>query len=186
MSENGKCVEREKIFAFRHHMLEPAEEAEVRHHLDVCGNCQRISAGYERLERVLDEWKAVHPSPQFDALVKEALARRGPWESFRTLFAFPAARALAMATVALFVVGGSLLVYQFRRDSRHVGPVPSATVNHAAASTNMTLTGSPGQALLAEEELKMYQELAVLEDYDMLESFDVLSEIPAGKKKLAN
>ncbi len=176
--------EREKIFGFVHQMLEPADAAEVHHHLDECDECRRMAEGFQKLDTVLTEWKSVEPSAWFDARLRQAIAQPGAISAWRMFWSFPATRALATAIVAVFVIGGSLMIYRFRQAEK------AREVTHVAL-TRPTPTAEPApvvpetateQALAAEEELKMYENLPVLENYDLLTNFDVLSELPQAKK----
>src|SRR5712692_1793195 len=68
-----KCLEREKLFAYRHQLLDGREEGAVRAHLAECGPCRAALDEYRRLDSVLEEWKAVEPTPGFDARLRAGL-----------------------------------------------------------------------------------------------------------------
>ena len=185
MIADNKCVDREKLFGFVHHLLEPGEEAEVRHHLDQCSECQHVAQGFAKLDAVLEEWRKVNPSPWFDQRLKQALASGGPASAFRFFFSLSSTRVFAALLAVLFVVVGSIMIHQFSRSG------PSGQANAPAAQVQpppttqaqpQPQTAAQAQTLPAEEELKMYQNLAVLENFDLLENFDVLSELPKGNK----
>jgi Putative zinc-finger len=199
MNSNGKCFDREKIFGCVHKMLEPAEEAEVRRHLDQCAGCRRVAREFEKLDAVLGEWRAQEPSPWFDQRLKQALAERGAASPSRTFFGIPRVRILALAMLAILVVAGGLMFNYFRRlrpgaetnppvakvkpspateKPETLPPAPREQAKVAPAPQASQETAAP--ALPPEEELTMYRNLAVLENFDMLENFDVLSELPNG------
>ena len=198
MNANGKCFDREKIFGFVYKMLAPAEEAEVRQHLDQCAECRGVAQEFGKLDAVLGEWRERNPSPWFDERLKQKLAERGV-PSRRFFFDTPSVRVFALAMLAIFVVAVALMFNYFRQP--HPGEETEAPVAQtpAAAATQKPETLPPAQqqqakvepapqaaaetakqTLAPEEELTMYRNLAVLENFDMFENFDVLSELPEG------
>ncbi len=176
-----KCMEREKLFAYRHQWLDGREEGGVRAHLAECGRCRAALDEYRRLDSVLEEWKAVEPRPGFDARLRAAVERSatapasslwglrwGPLGGFGSLRWLAPALALAMAVVV------SVVALRLR-PSR---PTPGSAVTQVAQPGAPTAgVGAPSEAD-AEEELRLYKNLSILEDYDMLSDFDVLSELP--------
>jgi hypothetical protein len=192
-----KCVEREKIFALTHRMLEPREESEVRTHVADCLECRAVAEEFYRLDAVLDEWKAAQPSPWFDTRVRAALAAEERKRAARPLFGLRWTQLLVPAVVVVLVVLGVVLLRRSPQApqpvaQQNVAPVtrPAPTVPPETQSKQLAQASAvtqPQKAATAEEdELSLYQNLPVLEDYDLLANFDVLSELPARGKKLVN
>lgn len=199
MNSNGQHLDREKIFGFVYKMLAPAEDSEVREHLDQCAECRRVAQEFGKLDAVLGEWREQNPSPWFDVRVKQALAERGPAGRFGWLFDLPSARIFALAMLVIIVVAVALIFNYTRQTEPTVetnAPVaksqpapaaqkpetlPPSPQQQAKVETAPQDTGETAEQPLApEEELTMYRNLAVLENFDMLENFDVLSELPRG------
>jgi len=175
-----KCLEREKLFAYRHQLLDGREEGAVRAHLADCGPCRAALDEYRRLDSVLEEWKAVEPRPGFDARLRAALEQsatappsslRGLWG---TIWGLGSLRWLAPALALAVVVVVSVVALRLRPPH----PAPGSAVPQAAQPPMPSAgAGAPSEAD-AEEELRLYKNLPILEDYDMLADFDVLSELP--------
>lgn len=167
MTNIEKCMGKEDLFAYAHHLLEPDAERDLRKHLAECAACRAVVAEYQSLDALLDEWKPAAPSAWFDVRVRAAVAADHPprW----TLFGFRWAQLLAMACLLALVTAASLIIS--RRQ-------PSSTQETAAKSS----------AAKVEEELTLYKDLPVLEDedYEMLANFDVLSALPRGEAKVEN
>lgn len=176
------CLQRETLFAFSQHMLEPRAEAAVKLHLTVCDACRAAAAEYRQLDEALSAWPQVEPSPWFDARMRAAVARAAAaparW-SFRRL------RWIAPATAALMV---ALAVVVLR--PRHSANAPTAQASRrgvpAAAPAPQAALESANPPETADQELKLYENLPVLENYDMLADFDVLSELPQSPAKSAD
>jgi hypothetical protein len=194
-----KCLEREKLFAYAHRMLEGREESEVRTHLAECSTCRAVAAEFRQLDAVLDEWKPTQPSPWFDTRVRAAIAAAEEKRAARPFFGLRWVQVLVPAVVVALVALGILLMrrspqvpqpvaqMQSPQVSQPVPAVPPADQPKQLAQTQPLATTQPQATAPAEEdELSLYQNLPVLEDYDLLANFDVLSELPAGGKKVAN
>jgi len=165
-----KCMEREHLFAYAHHLLEAAEEREAREHVAQCAACGQVVMEFQKLDAALEEWKPIAPSVWFDARVRAAVAsERSAGFPFR-LFGWRWAQILAPACLVLLVTVASLMIS--RRQ-------PSSAPTERAAQSS---------AAQVEEELTLFKDLPVLEDedYEMLANFDVLSELPHGEAKVEN
>jgi anti-sigma factor RsiW len=173
MMDQEKCWIREQLFAYASHLLEPREADSVRLHVEQCDECLRIVAEFQRLDTVLDEWKAVAPSGAFGARVRAAVASR---QSHTTFFGLRWTQVLAPVCLLVLMVTTSVIFLRVRKAHK---------LNNGSTQTTQIQNASAGQA---EEELTLYQNLPVLEDedYDMLADFDVLSELPRGDNKVAN
>ncbi len=180
MSLRNQCPERETVFRCLHRLLDPAEETAVRRHLSECAACREVAAGYERLDAALGDWKALEPSPAFDARLREKIEERARPSFLRTLFTQPVTRAFAAAVVLIVMVAGTFVLHHLRTTTAP-GTVPGA-VQVAKNAPPAPVQKAATVKLSAEEKLKMYENLPVLENYDMLANFDVLSELAPEKK----
>lgn len=185
-----KCVEREKLFAYRHQLLDGREEGAVRAHLVECGQCRASLDEYRRLDAVLEKWKPVEPTPGFDARVRAAVEQRATapvsslWGlSWGLAWGFRSLRWLAPALA--MVVVASVVVLR-TRPSRPTsgGALPQAGPQVASQAAPPAASGAEMDG--GEEELSLYKNLLVLEDYDMLADFDMLSELPKSGGKVDN
>lgn len=193
MNVQTACPGREKIFQLVHHLVEPAEESEMRRHVLHCPNCLREAQSFEQFDSLLDEWKDQNVSPDFDRRLKARLPARRPW-AFR-LFVLPSTRIFAAAMLVLIVVAGATVMDELPKpgakpdDKAPVAEVkkPAIAPKPApAASSTKDKNKKAAKPLPPEEQIKMYQNMGVLENFDLLEGFDVLSELPQGEAKNAN
>jgi hypothetical protein len=179
------CVEREKLFAYSRHLLEPSEEGEVGAHVSGCSHCRGIAEQYQKLEAVLEEWKPVEPSPWFDVRLRAAVERaEAPSAGWLGLLGI---RRLVPALAAVLVVVGLVVVL---RQSRHASAPALSQVGQkataAAASAQAPAQPEASEAEAGQEELSLYRNLPILEDYDLLTDFEVLSELPKSEKQVDN
>jgi anti-sigma factor RsiW len=174
------CTDREKVFAYTHHMLAPAEEAEVARHLEACAECRTAAAEYGRLDTLLDEWKPAEASAAFDVRLRSVLsvagARQGGLFGLRWMPVLAPALVLLVFFVAVWVV----------RDRARESRTPAAPRAAMSAPNTPPAVQAETKDEKARSELAMFQNLSLLEDYDMLNDFDVLSELPRGGKKVEN
>src|SRR5260370_8739353 len=117
-----KCVEREKIFAYIHHLLESRQAGQVRAHVAECARCRAVIAEYRKLDSVLEEWKPIEPSPSFDARLRAAIERTAPVHAPLPCLGIPALRWLAPAAILPLVVVSSALVVPVRHFHPESGP----------------------------------------------------------------
>jgi anti-sigma factor RsiW len=195
-----KCMEREELFAYVHHLVEGREAEEVRGHLAECAHCRAAVAKQERLHALLDEWEPREPPPWFDARVKAAIATAEQQEAARGVFAWPWARAVVAAVALLAVIIAGLLVFRTQGPQEAARPLaqkeqptvqqpsetPQAPAPTPTVAQSQPAAPPPDQETSAQDEITMYENLGILEDYELLAGFDVLSEIPVGEKKVAN
>ncbi len=192
-----RCLEREKLFAFTQGMLEGREAERARAHVAECENCRRVVEAYRRLDAVLDEWKPVEPSPEFDARVQRAVeAAPAQPSGFFERWGWPRwlAPALALAAVAFAV---SLLWVRSQRSPQtmpqmvkqaapQVTPAPAPPQEVAQGPTEKIQTAKKSRPAVkaSKDEGTGVEESA--DDYDMLANFEVLSELAPVEKKVAN
>ncbi len=181
-----KCMEREKLFAYAHRLLESREEAEVRAHVAKCSLCNGALGEYQKLDGVLEEWKSVQPSPSFDARVREAVRQTAVSRLSLGFFSFTWMQRLAPVFVVVLVVTASVVFLRLRQSHEISQPGDRHMSPKATTPAPAVLPPSQPEAEAGAEELSLYENLPVLEDYDMLADFDVLSELPRGETKVAN
>jgi len=173
MIDQEKCLNREQLFAYATHLLEPCEADSARLHVEHCAVCLQVVSAFQKVDTVLDEWKSVPPSGAFDARVRAVV------NSYRPRFSIFGLRWIqVLAPVCLLVLMVTTSLIFVRERKAHI-------LNNGPSQTTQIQNASTAQA---DEELTLYQNLPVLEDedYDMLADFDVLSELPHGDNKVAN
>jgi len=181
-----KCIEREQLFGYAQGMLEPDEEREVRAHLVECALCRGVVDEFQGVEKVLDEWEPLAPSPWFDTRVRAAIASAGRphrhWAWFG-LGWLPWLSPIMLGALAVIV---SVTFFSVRRSHNHAHLVPQQSIS--VLKQSVVPGAQPEQTNTAEDELVMYENLPVLEDndYDLLANFDLLSDLPRGEKKVMN
>lgn len=184
MKSQSGCIEREQLLAYSNRMLEPREEERVRAHMETCVACQEAVAGYEKLSRVLDEWKPVEPSPWFDARARARIASRSP---ARPAFSLPGLRWTALVACAILITLSSFWAFRGRhhlqrpvapQETAVKAPAPAPPRPSSVAAASGSETASVAQQQAVNQELDLYKNLPVLENYEMLANFDVLSELP--------
>src|SRR5260370_18179332 len=116
-----KCVEREKIFAYIHHLLESRQAGQVRAHVAECARCRAGIGEDRKLDSVLEEWKPIEPSPSFDARLRAAIERTAPVHAPLSWLGIPALRWLAPAAMLALVVVSSALVVRVRHSHHESG-----------------------------------------------------------------
>lgn len=194
-----KCLERERIFAYVHRLLEAGEVEEVRAHLDECPACRAVAQDEERLDSVLAEWKAPEASPWFDARLRARLAseNEGGFWGFWGFLAWR--RWLLPATIVALIVLGIVVTREAPRQPQQMAtqeaprvappiePLPEVPQPEKTVQAQASVPGAKQTpAKLEEDELSLYQNLPLLEDYELLANFDVLSELPVGDQKVVN
>jgi hypothetical protein len=196
------CLERERLFAFAHGMLDAQEEAADRAHVAECARCQQVVEEFARLDNVLDEWQPVEPSPWFDARLRAALAVQGESGWRKTLGAMQWARWLVPAAVVAALVLALMVMRQStpppqpvaRQNSpvEKAAPAPEAARPEArresAPAVQAQNPSAPANPVVQvrRDETAPEDDLRVLEDFDMLANFDVLSELPPREARVAN
>ncbi len=190
-----RCLEKERLVEYAYGLMNEPDAVEVRGHLEECSHCRRLVEQHNTLGAVLDDWKALPPSPEFDARVREAIdadrahSRGWGWDWVRSL---------ALASLGVMVVAGAVW---FGRN--HRGPNRSSQVNASVsqpedgARTAVKLPGPNAHAQSAEEPSvpviggqetetagvasEDERVARAMEDYDLAANFDLLSEIPKGE-----
>ena len=170
------CFEREQLFAYALEMLEAQDKLEVRRHVAECARCRGVLEEYRQLDRVLDSWQQLEPSPWFDSRVRSKIAtveESLPSLWGRALAGLGWSRWMAPALVAMMVVVVSAVIVE-----RRPGLLPDS-LTHMTGSAK---AGSPANARSQVSTQEMAEEraggAATLDDYDMLANFDVLFELP--------
>jgi hypothetical protein len=173
-----KCHDRKKLFLFVQQMLEPGEADRVRRHVAGCAECAHVAEEYRQLDAALDDWRTAEPSPWFDAKVRARVPASERKNS--RFFGFGKARALAAGVAAMVLILAVVVVFNHRKVAEINQPPSSQQQSIATAATPQVpaATGAAQQPLLAEEQLKMDENLSLLEDYEVVANFDALSELP--------
>jgi anti-sigma factor RsiW len=185
------CLNREQLFRYAHHLLNPQEVAAVRAHLGGCSRCREAVINYQRLDAVLDAWKPAEPSAGFDTRVRQAVraqpAGRAGW-SFGDL---RWARTLALVSLGALVIAGVVWLARSQRPglnpsalatkqpsvkvpapiSPEVAKLKPATVARPQVKNSGKL--EPMSSSVSEDE-----DAGALDDDDLLANFDILSELP--------
>jgi len=73
----SKHLKEAEIIPYLDARLSDAERQRLDRHLADCSACRMQMAEFRALLGVLEEWKAVEPSPAFDAAVRERLRAHG-------------------------------------------------------------------------------------------------------------
>lgn len=183
-----KCLEREKLFAYIHHLAEPREVGEVRAHVAECPQCRGVLGEYRRLDAVLEEWRPTEPSPWFDARLRAAVQRTEAAHSPSSLFGIQKLRWLAPALAVVVVFATYAVVFRNRQSDNASRFTPGqATARAVALAPAVLAPPRPvGHVEPWQEELSLYENLPVLEDYDFLANFEVLSELPKSEHRVEN
>ncbi|MGH9351417.1 MAG: zf-HC2 domain-containing protein [Terriglobia bacterium] len=187
------CVEKERLFAYVHHMLHGDEAGRIARHLELCAECRESVAAFERVDSVLGEWKPAEPSPWFDARARARIAAGAEARFWRFAPHLRWRAWVGVAAVAVLAIVAGVAVSRPPRSTRGVqekAAIEAAAVKAVvkapspAAVEETGETGEAGGTLTvaqsqpANQEIDLYKNLNVLENYDMLANFDVLSEIP--------
>ena len=165
----------EELIPYLDGRLSAAERARLDEHLAGCASCRAQFEETRALMGVLEEWKAVEPSPTFDAALRTRLeqekSRRAGWFALRPAYA-------AAALLALLVVIGLSLLQ----------PGPTSSVSPTGGpelSPPAQVTQALPAASSEEEDLAVLENPVLLENYELLEEFDVLFEpLANGEEKL--
>lgn len=156
--------------------LSAAERARRDEHLSACATCRTQLDELRALMGVLDEWKAIRPSPGFDASVQARLEGGEPprpgWFILRPVYG------VAAAVVLLVAIGAGLW---------QIAPPAPAPAVPQIAQTQPTVPSVPSQqaqptAPGAGDDLAVLDNPLLLDNYELLEEFDVLFE-PLNKEK---
>jgi anti-sigma factor RsiW len=136
-----------------------AERKSVEAHLAACGACRARTEEFRGVWTLLDELPATTPSLQFDARLRERMAKVS-WSRF---WLIPQPRvALSLAALVVMAVWISVRPSTIVEKSQPYAQVQSESVG-------------------TEEDFHVVKDLPVLENYDVLESFEALSALPAEK-----
>jgi predicted anti-sigma-YlaC factor YlaD len=195
-----KCLETEKLIGYAYRLTEEPVASEVRAHLVDCSRCREIVEKHGRLDALLNEWKAAEPTPGFDARVRQAVeaqqAGRWAWGFWGRQWA----RSLALASIGVLIIAGVVWFTQSRlwvsnsarRESQQVSgaQTPAQVVNLHSPAVTPDAGMRPAQTAptlkLAGVALNEDKDAEALEDYDLAANFDPLSELPKGKRRVAN
>jgi anti-sigma factor RsiW len=131
----------------------PSDRRQAQAHLASCDACRERTAQFLQLWSALDEVPAAEPSPAFDAIVRERVAR----EPRRTGWWAWLAPSPRMAIVVAALVMLSVWLNSRPPSDQQAGPMLPQS---------------------SEVEFRMIKNLPVLEDYDVLANFDALTELP--------
>ena len=185
----SECFEKERLLGYATKLLEPAEEAKVHAHLaSGCETCSAAVKEYRSLDSVLDEWKAVEPSPWFDARLRTAIAAGSRARTAGGFLGFDWARWsqwLTPALAAALVVVVSVVAVRVRRTG-HPGVGAGNTIAQQGPASAVNPPSQGGGAVQGPQAVQPGPEepgatdaAQAADDDDMLTNFDVLSELPA-------
>lgn len=133
-----------------------AERREVDQHLAACAACRARVEGFRGVWKILDETPAPEPSAWFDARLRQRIAAEPPPGIWMRMAAWLPQPRLALATLALVLVG-----------------IWAATV------TGPQLPGRAATSPVAmseEQNFRMIKNMQVLENYDVLKDLSALNE----------
>jgi anti-sigma factor RsiW len=145
------------------------EREAVELHLSACAACAERVRGFREVNRLLDAWEGIQPSPSFSARLQQRILAQ-PSASHRWLdwLALPfLQRPYAKPALAGIVLGMLLAAVAL---VRYFPSTPADLT--APQAPRMVATISDGT-----DELALYQDLAVLEDWELLTNFEVLQEL---------
>ncbi len=133
-----------------------AERREVEQHLAACASCRARVEGFRGVWKVLEETPAPEPSAWFDARLRQRIAAEPPPGIWMRMAAWLPQPRLALATLALVLVG----IW--------------------AATATRPLLFSPAAsrpvAMSEEQNFRMIKNMQVLENYEVLKDLSALNE----------
>jgi len=196
------CPELERLIQFAYSLLEKEEIAQVSAHLSDCARCRELVAGYQRLDKVMDEWKVGEPSPWFDARVRQAVGGTTATGESRVFWGLGWVKALALASLLILVVAGATWMAHRHPAAPSVATAPSpppapqkAAQSPAVVAQARPVTIKPALKKQAVPEPVVKPEANAPEsedasssvnDDDLLANFDILSELHKGTGQVAN
>lgn len=177
MSEH--CREEEYIL-YLDGRVSRAERRRLDEHLATCDACRAQLEELRAVMGVLGEWKAVEPTPGFEAALRARLAQepasRQGWLVLRPAYL------VALAVAVLLAVG--IILWQSTPPPVAAPPQVVQSAPPKPVSPPRAVTRPPSPAA-AEDELAVLDNPVLLENYELLEQFDVLFEpVPKEGKKL--
>lgn len=176
------CVKREELFAYAERLLDSRREGEIRQHVTACAHCRTVVGEFERLDKVLEEWRPPEPSPWFDTRIRAALRATQADKASRWVGAWQGARRFAPALLTVLAVVVSLLILRPRQETPRTIPPGTAAVVHSA---------QPGPTPPVVTTTLASNDLAWMDmddgfDYEMVQQFEVLSELPSRGKQVVH
>ncbi len=170
----SKHLKEAEIIPYLDARLSDAERQRLDRHLADCPVCRTQMAEFRALLGVLEEWKAVEPSPAFDAAVRERLrAQPEPLHRWAWLRLRPAWGAVLVVLVVV-----AIGLWQL------TSPVPPQEQGSAPERAQVVPDTAPETASAEGDSLELLDDPVLLENYELLAEFDVLFEpVQADKKK---
>jgi anti-sigma factor RsiW len=166
----SKHLKEAEIIPYLDARLSDAERQRLDRHLTDCSACRTQLAEFRALLGVLEEWKAVEPSPAFDAAVRERLrAQPEPlprWAWLRLRSAWGA------ALVVLVMVAIGLWQFTSLVPPQEQGSAP----DRAQVEPTVVPDTVPETASAEGDSLELLDDPVLLENYELLAEFDVLFE----------
>jgi hypothetical protein len=198
-----KCHETDRLKEYAYGLMNEANTAELRAHLDECSRCREVVQQHHRLGAVLDEWKVGEPTPGFDARVRMAVDQHQAQSQGWKFWSWEWMRGVALASLGVLIVAGVAWFTQNHRGGAHPTPVgviasrPDGGERVPAKVVTPQLPVQSAQARVAPVRPGLTPESAPLlsnddgvaramEDYDLAANFDVLSEIPKAEGRVAD
>lgn len=172
-----KHLREDEIVPYLDSRLSESERQRLDRHLADCSDCRTRMGEIRAVMSVLDEWRAVGPSPAFDAAVRERLrAEPEPARGWAWLRLRPAwAAALMLAVVA------AIGLWQL---TSPVPPLETETVQQQAqVDPTPTPESAPDSTAGEGDSLLLLDSPVLLENYELLAEFDVLFEPAPDSKK---
>jgi hypothetical protein len=196
------CPELERLIQFAYHLLEQEEVAEIASHVGDCERCRELVAGYQRLDKVMDEWKVGEPSPWFDARVRHAVEGSAAVRKSRVFWGLGWGKGLALASLIVLVVAGVTWMSHRHRATPSVATVSSpppapqkpaetpavvAQAKPVSIKPALTRQATPKPVVEPEAESSEREDSgSSVNDDDLLANFDVLSELHKGTGQVEN
>jgi len=196
------CPELERLIQFAYCLLEKEEIAQVSAHLSDCARCRELVSGYQRLDKVMDEWKVGEPSPWFDARVRHAVGGTTATGESLVFWGLGWVKALALASLVILVVAGATWVAHRHPTAPIVATAPSPppapqkpaeTPPEVAQAKPVIIKPAPESQAAPEPVVESESASVAVEesggtvnDDELLSNFDVLSELQKGTGQVAN
>lgn len=198
-----KCLETEKLISYAYHLMDESAASQVRAHLGECPRCRQIVEKHGRLGALLDEWKAVGPTPGFDARVRQAVETQPAGRERWSFWGWDWTHSLALASLGVLMVAGAVWFTRSHQAVSHssgigtqhaqqaTGPLaPAQSAGLHAPDFKPPVGVEPVHAVPRLQSASAFsnddKDVLALEDYDLAANFDLLSELHKGAPRDAD
>lgn len=176
----SKHWQEEEFIPYLDGRVSQAERTQLEEHLAACTVCRAQLEDLRAVLGVLGEWKAVEPSPGFDAVLRTRLSHervpRLGWLGLRPAYLV----ALALAVLAVV----SIALWQSAPPETPPPPRVAQTAPPRPVAPPPAITPPPSPPT-SEDDLAVLDTPVLMDDYELLEQFDILFEpLPKEEKKL--